>query len=295
MNLLRAGTVSVADLGASRRLYERCFDYASIEIGTVDSAMAHAWGTPGAAGRPYAVLQPASGSRIYLRLVEVPPVEAFAPLVTFGWAALEFCVSDLQAVARRLRDSPFLVLGEPRGVAGLAGIQAMQVQGPDREVCYLTQIEADPPGFVLPRAQCLIDHLFIGVLAASDMDASQRWMVRHLGLQVGQRKMEIAYTMLAGAFGMAPTRRFAVSTMVHESNIFFEVDQLPPEATPRPRHHGHLPPGIAIATLLTTRIEDDDASLIAAPTVLPGVVYDGRRSATRAGPDGALFEVLETV
>ena len=83
--------------------------------------------------------------------------------------------------------------------------------------------------------------------------------------------------------------------MVHESNVFLEVDQLPGEATRRPRHAGHLPPGIAVTTLRTPRIEDDDPSLIAAPTVPPGKVYDGRRSATRAGPDGTLFEVLETV
>lgn len=295
MNLLRAGTVSVADLGASRSLYERYFDYRTVEEGIIEPPLANAWGTPKSAGCPYAVLQPASGAEIYLRLVEAPPVGAFVPLVTYGWSALEFCVRDLRAIAGRFRDSPFRVLGKPRPVDGLEGIQAMQIQGPDGEVCYLTQIEADPPGFVLPRAQSPIDHLFINVLAASDMDASQRWMVRHLGLRVGRGRMDIVYTLLANAFGISPTRTFAISTMVHESNVFLEVDQLPGEATRRPRHAGHLPPGIAVTTLRTPRIEDDDPSLIAAPTVPPGKVYDGRRSATRAGPDGTLFEVLETV
>ena len=292
MNLLRAATVSVADLGASRALYERYLGYRTLETGIVDAPLAAAWGAPKASGSAHAILQPASGAEVYLRLVEVPRVEDFVPLVTYGWAALEFCVQDLRLVSERLRDSPFVVLGEPRPIDGLDGIHAMQVQGPDGEVCYLTQIEADPAGFVLPRAQSLVDHLFINVVAASDLAVSQRWMVRHLGLKVG-RRMDIVYKMLADAFATAASTTFAVSTMVHESNILLEIDQLPAAAGPRPRHAGHLPPGIAMTTLLTARIEDDDASLIAAPTVHPGVLYGGRRSATHAGPDGTLFEVVE--
>ena len=293
MNLLRAGTVSVADLGVSRGLYEHYLDYRTVEAGIVEPSLATAWGTPKASGCAYAVLRPASAADIYLRLVETPRVEEFVPLVTYGWTALEFCVQDLRVVAERLRDSPFIVLGEPRPIDGLDGIQAMQVQGPDGEVCYLTQIDADPPGFVLPRAGSLIDHLFINVLAASDMAASQRWIARHLGLQVGRGRMDIVYTMLADAFGTPRSQTFAISTMVHESNVLLEVDQMPPDARPRPRHGGHLPPGVAMTTLLTARIEDDDPSLVAAPTVHPGELYGGRRSATHADPDGTLFEVVE--
>lgn len=293
MNLLRAGTISVADLDASRSLYENHLDYDTVETAIVDASLASAWGTPNAAGSAYAVLQPPSGAEIYLRLVESPPVGEFVPLVTYGWAALEFCVQDLHTVAERLRDSPFVVLGEPRPIDGLDGIRAMQVQGLDGEVCYLTQIEADPPGFVLPRAQSLVDHLFINVLAARDMAASQRWMVRHLGLQVGRERMEIAYTMLANAFGTSPSETFAISTMVHESNVLVEVDQMPPASTPRRRYEGWLPPGIAITTLLASRIDTRNPALIAPPEVQQGKLYGGRRSATLLGPDGTLFEVVE--
>ena len=293
MNLLRAGTVSVADLDASRRLYEHYLDYRTVETAIIETSLAAAWGAPNAAGSAYAVLQPPSGAEIYLRLVESPPVEEFVPLVTYGWSALEFCVQDLRAVAERLRDSPFVVLGEPRPIAGLDGIQAMQVRGPDGEVCYLTQIEADPPGFVLPRAQSHIDHLFINVLAASDMAASQRWMVGHLGLEVGRERMEIVYTMLANAFATPPSETFVISTMVHESNVLLEVDQMPPAATPRPRREGCLPPGVAITTLLASHLDAGDPALIAPPEVQQGQLYGGRRSATLIGPDGTLFEVVE--
>ncbi len=293
LNRLRAGTVGVADLDASRQLYERYLGYCTVETGAIAPALAEAWGTPRAAGSAYAVLQPVSGADVYLRFVESSPVAGFVPLVTYGWAALEFCVTDVIAVAERLRDSPFTVLGEPRPIDGLDGIQAMQIQGPDGEVCYLTQIDADPPGFYLPRARSLVDRLFITVLAASDMAAAQRWMVRHLGIVVGRAKMEIAYTMLANAFGTSPSRIFTVSTMADRGDVFLQVDQMPCRAGPRPRHEGQLPPGIAITTLLQSRIDAGDGSRIATPSVQAGRIYDGRRSFTLAGPDGTLFEVVE--
>ena len=294
MHLLKAGTISVADLGRSRDLYEHWLDYRTLEQGKVEPALAASWGASGTAGAPCAVLQPASGAEIYLRLVQAPPVPGFRPLVTYGWAALEFCVQDVLAVNERMLESPFEIIGPPRRIEGLDAIYPMQVRGPDGEICYFTQINSDLPEFKLPRAKAFIDHLFINVLAASDMRAAQRWMVQHLGFAIGREAMEIVYTMLAKAFGTPMDQLHTISTMVHGKDVFLEVDQMPPQAAARPRHEGLLPPGVALTTFKITDLDAVTAPFITSPETYGSVLYQGRRSATVEDLDGTLFELVET-
>ena len=289
MHLLRAGSVCVADLQASITNYARWLDYSLIERGLVDGMLARSWGTPAMQGARLAVLAPASGKEIFLRLIEAPPVSQFVPLTTYGWAALEFCVTDVLATHARMIESPFEVIGPPRKIAGLDAIHPMQVRGPDGEVCYFTQINDDLPDFSLPRARSPIDHLFIHVLAASDMAATQIWLVNSLGLEVGRADMEIEYTMLAKAFGAPEGTRYRISTITHGRDVFLEVDQMPSQAGPRPQHKDMLPPGVCMTTL---QVPDIDA-LDGAAHELEGAIYGGRRSKVLKDPDGALFECVE--
>lgn len=293
MHLLRAGTVSVSDLERSVRNYSVWLDYSVLETGQLDTELASSWGTPAMAGAAFAVLAPASGTDIFLRLIEAPRVPDFVPLRTYGWAALEFCVTDVLATHELIRASPFEVIGPPRKIPGLDAIYPMQALGVDGEVCYFTQINSDLPEFRLPRARSSVDHLFINVLAASDMSATHSWLVDGLGLSLGREHMEIEYTMLAKAFGTPLDTRYVISTITHERDVLLEVDQMPSEATPRPRHQELLPPGISITTL---KVPDLDA--IRVPGIAPaskheGVIYAGQRSQTFADPDGTLFELVE--
>lgn len=293
MHLLRSGTVTALDLAESTAIYERWLDYRVVEQGHISDELAAAWGTPATAGAGYAVLQPASGADIYLRLIEGPRVDGYRPLVSYGWAALEFCVQDVEAVAERMADAPFEIIGPPRKIEGLDAIHPMQVQGVNGEVCYFTQINADLPEFRLPRAQCFIDHLFINVLAASDMFATQRWMVDQLGLTVGRENMEIVYTMLAKAFGTSMDDLYSISTMVHDKDVFFEVDQMPAAAITRPKYDGHLPPGIGITTIKVPSIAAIKAPFMTAPSRRSGPIYQDQLAGTVTDPDGALFEIVE--
>lgn len=293
MHLLRAGTISVSDLERSIRNYSDWLDYKLLENGRLDAELASTWGTPAMAGAPFAVLAPASGAEIFLRLIEAPSVTDFVPLTTFGWAALEFCVTDVLATHERMRASPFEVIGPPRKIPGLDAIHPMQVRGPDGEVCYFTQINSDLPEFRLPRAASPIDHLFINVLAASDMTATHAWLVDGLGLSLGREHMEIEYTMLAKAFGKPLDTRYVISTITHGRDVFLEVDQMPLEATARPRHPGFLPPGISITTLKVPDLEAIGVPGMAPASRHEGVIYAGRASRTFADPDGTLFELVE--
>ncbi|MEM9168490.1 MAG: VOC family protein [Pseudomonadota bacterium] len=292
MKLLRAATLTVADLDRSTANYADYMDYAVVERGETPADLAASWAAPQTAGRRYAVMQPASGADIYLRFVEQPPHPDYLPLRSYGWAAIEICVTDVLAAAERMRDAPFEIIGPPREIEGLPAIYPMQVQGPDGEIVYLTQIRDDLPAYDLPRAATLIDKLFILVMGCSDMDASNRWMERHAGVQMG-RDMEIVYTMLAKAYGTPADALHRISTMIHGRDVFLELDQYPDAATPRARHDGMLPPGVAIGTLFNPDFDSLPGPWTAEPTRRDGPIYQGKRVGVVQDLDGALIEIVE--
>lgn len=292
MELLRAATLTVADLERSKSLYAEYFDYSVVEEGVISDNLATSWGTPKSAGQPYAVLQPASKAEIYIRFIEQPAVDGFKALRTYGWNAIEICVTDVLAANERMLNSPFEIIGPPREIDGLPAIHPMQVKGPDEEIVYLTQIKSNLPEFDLPRASTLIDKLFILVMGCSDMDAGNRWLEEHAGVSMG-RDMEIVYTMLAKAYGTPEEELHRISTMIHGKDVFFEIDQYPPEATARPTHECMLPPGCAIGTLWHPDFDSLKGPWITEPTARSGEIYKGKRAGTMSGPDGTLLEVVE--
>lgn len=291
MILLRGATVTVASLDRSIELYQRYLNYRLIETGSVDSDVAESWQAPGVTGHAYAVLQPASGRDIYLRFVEQEPVPGFRALRTYGWNAIELCVSDVREVYARLKDSPFEIIGPPRENPGLANIHPMQIKGPDEEVVFLTQINADTPPYKLPRAQSLIDQVFIMVIGCRDVAAATTWFEVNLGLERGE-DLKIAYTMLAKAYGKDLSTQYQLTTLMHDFDIFVEVDQYPAEATERHKQNGMLPPGCAITTFWHPEFDLIQRAQSNAAQTHAGVLYDGKKSVLLEGPDGALVEVV---
>jgi hypothetical protein len=79
---------------------------------------------------------------------------------------------------------------------------------------------------------------------------------------------------------------------VHGRDVFLELDQYPPAATPRPALPGHLPPGISIATLKHPEFELPEGPWIMPPSTHAGVIYGGAPVGTMRAPDGALLEVV---
>lgn len=293
MKLLRAATLTVADLGRSKHLYQEYFDYSVIEEGEVEQDLAVSWDAPGTAGCAYAILQPASGADIFIRFIEQPPVPEFKALRSYGWNAIEICVTDIHAANARMEASPFEIIGPPREIEGLDAIYPMQVKGPDEDIVYLTQIRDNLPAFDLPRAGAPIDKLFILVMGCSDLPASLAWMEKHAGVQIGREKMEIVYTMLAKAYGTPEDELHTIATMIHGRDVFLELDQYPDAATVRPRHDGMLVPGCAIGTFWHPDFDSLPGPWITEPVVREGPVYKGRRTATIKDLDGTLIEMVE--
>ena len=289
MDTIRCATLTVSDLARSRGLYSEWLDYEVVEDGTLPGSLAESWDTPKVAGAPYAVLQPASGNPVYLRLIEQPTMPDYRPLRTHGWAAIEINNQDTLEVAERMERSPFKIIGPPKEIPGLDAIFAMQVQGPDGEIVYLTQIRGDMPDYDLPRAQSLIDRLFILVLACSDMERTGAWAENILGFDKG-RSMEIPYTMISKAFGQPMDTLHALATLKSGRDVALEIDQYPSEATARPQHGGWLPPCAAIGSFLAPNW---DSLPTETARVHDSIVYGGKPSVTLRDPDGALFELIQ--
>jgi len=292
MKLLRAATVTVSDLQRTRDLYTRYFDYSVVEQGTISAVLADSWQTPESAGCPYVVMQPSSRAEIYVRFVEQPAVEGFKALRSYGWNAIEICVQDVMAVNARMLDSPFEIIGPPNKIPGLDAIHPMQVKGPDEEIVYLTQINDDLPEYNLPRASSLIDKLFILVMGCSDMDRSSSWMQQACGLAFG-REMEIPYTMIAKAYGTPLDELHKICTLIHDKDVFLELDQYPDAAITRPKHDGMLVPGCAIGTLYHPDFDALPGPWLSPPTVRDGEIYKGKRVGVLKDPDGTLIEMVE--
>lgn len=292
MKLLRAATVTVSDLSRTTGLYADYFDYALVEQGEISETLAASWGTPNSAGRPYAVMQPSSGADIFLRFIEQAPVDGFKALRSYGWNAIEICVQDVIAVNARMLDSPFEIIGPPNKIPGLDAIHPMQVKGPDEEIVYLTQINDDLPEYNLPRAGSLIDKLFILVLGSSDMNRAAAWMQDKCGLAFG-REMEIPYTMIAKAYGTPLDELHRICTLIHDEDVFLELDQYPDNAIARPHHNGMLVPGCAIGTLFHPDFASLPGPWLTPPTARDGVIYKGKRVGVLRDPDGTLIEMVE--
>jgi catechol 2,3-dioxygenase-like lactoylglutathione lyase family enzyme len=296
VKLLRAATLTIANLNRSQALYRDWLYYETVESGVLAADLAASWGAPNSAGKRYVVMQPKSGAEIYLRFIEDSIHPDYEPLKTYGWAAIEICVEDVLKVNERMLESPFKIIGPPRELDGMPAIFPMQVQGPDGEIVYLTQIRDDLPMYDLPRATSLIDRQFIHVCAVSDLAGTLNWCQDKLGLSFG-RDMAIVYTMLANAFEVPYENKFTIATLTHDRDVFFEFDQMPAAASARPVFKGHLPQGVAISTIIVPdfceRVRHHASWLITHPVLREGEIYKGKRAATMRGPDGILFELVE--
>lgn len=297
MHPVAGATISVADLDEASLTYRRHLGYREVERGTVPRALATAWGVPKTADTRMALLEPDSGTPCFIRMVEAPPVPAYRPLRSYGWASLEIAVSGVDALGERLKASPFEIIGPPADVSFSTRIRPMQVNGPSGETLFLTMLkplapgEADTAPYDLHPAQGAVDRIFIMVFAASDIARTLGFYEAVFGWTVS-KPMAIEYKVLAKSFD-DPALRVEIATVTKGREVFLEIDQYPDGATVRPALPGHLPPGAAMTSFLVPSLDSLKAAFIAPPAIHDGRQYAGRRAATLRGPDSELIEVIE--
>ncbi len=293
MTLLKCATHVVADVAAAVARYARELDFRLVEQGVLSDDLAASWSTPASAGRAFAVMQPASGTPVFLRFVEGDPVPGYKPIRTTGWAAIEICVQDVEIVNQRMIASQdFEVIGVPKPLDGFPTVKPMQVRGPDQEIVYLTEIRTDDPDSGLPVPASLVDRPFILVLACPDLAATIAWTKDVLGLDVTE-PVSIRYSMIQLAFGLDAEEKTPLCIVRWKGQTFLELDQYPAEVTPRTAHPGALPPGVSIVTMVHPDLARLDGHWVSPPVVRDGPLYAGRRTGVLTTPEGALLEIIE--
>ena len=296
MRLIRAATLTVSNLETSKSLYCDWLDYQCVEQGFISKELAASWDAPKTAGRPFVVLQPASDAQVFIRMIEQPAVTSYEALRTYGWAAIEICNQNTLKVNSRMERSPFEIIGPPKELDGLPAIFPMQVKGPDKEIIYLTEIRDDPATTHLPKAESLIDKLFILVMACSDIEKTVDWIEKHLLMDKAE-SMNIVYSMINKAFKLPSDTRHALATLKHEGDVFLEIDTYPKETTIRKFRKGMLPPCAAIGSFIHPEFEKlmqiNKGQWISAPIHREGIIYKGKRAGSLRDPDGTLIEIIE--
>jgi catechol 2,3-dioxygenase-like lactoylglutathione lyase family enzyme len=292
LNAILSVTLSAPDLDAVERAYVDLLDYTVAERGTVNSALAAAWGAPGAAGARWLLLQPASGAAVYLRVVESPPTAGYAVMKTHGWNSNEILVQDTDAVAKRLEGSAFRIVGPPRPISTNPEIRAMQAIGPAGELIYLTRIPPAGSLFIKTPAAAFIDRTFIVVLGGPDMRAMQAFY-RGLGLKVTE-PVPAGIQVLNDALAQPASTTTPLALVRVSSAFVIELDEYPTSTTPRPTRAGDLPPGIAMVSFVVESLASVRLPWVVPPGPRPEAPYLGRRAALVRGAAGELLELVES-
>lgn len=281
------GAPNVEDLAI---YYKRWLDYEIAEAGEVSEPLARSWGTPAMAGRPYVMLQPASGDDVYIRAVEIDAVADYRAMTSLGWNAIEIIVDDVYDTRKKLEESPFKIIGEPHSLGGqFASIHAMQFLGPAQEVVYLTMETGDRDKSTLPIPKSPIDRTFIMILAGHDLAELIDFYAGKFSLNripVFPAQLDL----VREAQGLPEGHEFSMSLLrgaQRGNNI--ELDGYPTSAGARQSTPGQLPPGVAMTTFSVPDLDKLDLEFIEPPQVL----YGNRRAATFIGPAGELTELLE--
>ncbi|MEO0410646.1 MAG: VOC family protein [Pseudomonadota bacterium] len=291
---IKAGSVLTPDIDSALATYDTYLQYRPVNEGVIDAAWATAMGAPAQEGKRYATLAPASGTPIFIRLIEGTVPEDYLPLRSYGWASLEITVEDVWKLAKELEadGSPFEMYGPPRELEFSDAFIPMQVIGASGEVLYLNQVNSSPPGMYLPLAQSYVDHIFITPLATPDMDAAIQFYVDAFGWEKGD-VYESPYTVISKAFGK-PMDTIYTFAMTQKGDVLNnEVDQYPEGTVERPTAPGELPPGVSFITFMTESLEKVAAKPVSEIFVRSEAPYNGRPAAFYKGAAGELLEVIE--
>jgi len=246
---ISAVTTVVHDLGSIERAYTRYLGMRVMARGKVSSAQAHAWGAVSCAGCDTLTLAPAIGEATTLRFIADPAAGSCAPFTTFGWNATEITVRDTDALAERLANSAFRIIGPPANLKGFEHIRAMQVIGPAGECLYFTDVHADE---ALAQASAEVGQVFIVVVGGPDIGALSAFYASRFGNDISA-PVDVPIGVINTANRLPADTRHKLAIMTLPDGTRIELDGYPPCTGPRATVPGHLPPGMAIVSF---RVDD---------------------------------------
>jgi catechol 2,3-dioxygenase-like lactoylglutathione lyase family enzyme len=285
-------TVVVPDLDEASRWYTDWLGYEPWGDGRVDDGLAEAWSAPRAAGSPYRLLAPGCGRPGGVRLIEREVSLDSSPLLVAGWRSLEIVVADVLELRRQLEGSPFSIVGEPKPIDTNPSIVAMQATGPGREMLYLTQTSQDDTMFELPEATRQVDQMFIAVLSARDIKASQEFYASSFGAILNLDATPVPLEAVNRELGYPVDRPHPISALQLAGRSVIEIDEHPEELRREQPPRDDLPHGLAIVTFEHDDLDSIGHQLPAQPHLRAEAPYLGRPTALLRGADGERLELI---
>jgi hypothetical protein len=239
------------------------------------------------AGHDYLIMQPESGADVYVRFVEDTPTPDYMPLASHGWNATELLVTDPDALATRMQDSPFEVVGPPADLwAAPDAPRAMQAVGPGNEVLYLTRNN----DFTINSP---VDRVFIMVLGGQSLAERSDYYADKMGLSLGD-PLQLPVPFMADIQGVAPDTLYRLRVAILSPQFLLELDEYPSGIERRSIKPGHLPPGTAMVSFTADNLDALDVDWRATPAAIQSFPYNGRRTGVTVGPAGEWLELIET-
>ena len=291
---LKINTVAAPDIALVDSWYSEWLGYTVVERGKIDSDLAKSWDAAAMTGRPYIVMQPESGTDVFLRLVEIDAVAGYKPMTTLGWNAFEIIIDDVYKLNDRLLKSPFKIIGEPESLGGdLDFIHAMQVQGPADDILYLTCDRVRAPDTLLPPPGAFVGRPFIAILAGNGVETTQKYYSEKFHMKRGE-DMQTALGVVANAQGQPNGYTFDMGFMaLAEMGNFVEFDGYGDSYGKRPQADGQLPPGCSTVSFSVDSLDAFDLDFVGDDITTGSMAYGGGRTRTARGPVGELIELIE--
>jgi catechol 2,3-dioxygenase-like lactoylglutathione lyase family enzyme len=287
-------THCVSDLDKEIDVWTTLLGYALVERSELSNELCAVWDAEAETGRRYAVMQPASGADVYIRFIETGKRVGYWPPVTWGWNATEILVTDPDALALKLNDSPIRRFGGPADLyMQPKAPRAIQTLSESGAMLYFTRIMPGGSRFGLHGAKTFVDRVFNVVLGGPSLDELQHFYAHSMGLRVGNPMM-FTMTLAAQACNASPDTPFPICVApLRARNSILELDEYPENSAPRPRDPGCIPGGMSIVSFKVTSLSQPQLSYRAEPSIIAAAPYNNRRVAVVEGPAGEWLELIE--
>jgi len=286
-------TMLVTNLNAVEEAYDSYLGYQVVEEGQIDRSLGSVWGARGMNKHPYVIMQPKSGEEVYLRFIEDKSMTNYRPMGTHGWNSTEILVEDPDALAVKLSNSSFNIIGQPYDLYPTPDApRAMQVLGPSNEILYLTRIIPGGSGFNLGSAQSYVDRVFIMVVGGPSMKALQDFYSQKLNMPVTEAS-DWTIGVISRLNNLPEDTIYPLALVSFEQDFLIELDEYPSVVVPRKRAVNHLPSSTSVVSFLVDSLDSFDLKWRRPPRTIQNFPYNGRKVGVTIGPAGEWIELIE--